>query len=64
MLEGWVRSVFFHNVINRRLTEEEQVEANGELGVFSNKRKKRGFGGCLPNFVQRHEVYRLIIVIE
>lgn len=37
------------------LTEDQQVEANGELGVLANKGDERTFGGCLPDFVQRHE---------
>ena len=37
------------------LTNQEQVEADSELIVFRDKRLEWSCGGCLPNFVQRHE---------
>lgn len=36
-------------------TNEEQVEANGELAILGDNRVERGCRGCLPDFVQRHE---------
>jgi hypothetical protein len=42
-----------------KLTDKEQVEADGELGVLGDERGKRCSGGCLPNFVKRHEGNRI-----
>lgn len=36
-------------------TAEKQAEADGELAFLGDKRRKGGCGGCLPDFVQRHE---------
>jgi hypothetical protein len=47
--------IVFQAATGGKLTDKEQVEADCELGVLANERNIRSCGGCLPDFVQRHE---------
>jgi hypothetical protein len=46
------------------LTTQQQTEANEELVIFRYQGRVRACGGCLPDFVQRHEDKLIRLQIE